>query len=435
MRTVLLSLVFVALVPLAIVKPWIGIMTWTWVSMMNPHRLTWGFLQSFPVAAVVGGATLIGLVLTRDRRMPPINAVTLTLLAFVLWMCFTALFAAHPSEIGTMFSKVMKIQLMIFVTMALIYKREHIEIFVWVIVVSLGFYGIKGGIYTLLHGGSGRVLGPPGGFVAGNNELALALTMIIPLMYYLRTRAEQAWLRHGLLGAMLLSALAILGSQSRGALLAIVAMAFYLWRHSQRKLVSGMVLATIAAAMLSFMPLAWESRMQTITNYERDTSAMGRINAWQMAYNLAKDRITGASFDTAEKDLFARYAPDPTKVRAAHSIYFQVLGEHGFIGLGLFLLVWFFTWRTATWVNRNARRIPGMESASRLAAMAQVTLVGYFVGGAFLSLAYFDLPYDLLAVVVLLRSLVEARLKEQRTATAPVLVAPATVAHTAHRTG
>jgi putative inorganic carbon (hco3(-)) transporter len=412
MRTLLLSLILAALVPLAVAQPWIGIMTWTWVSIMNPHKLTFGFLQNFPVAAVVGGATLIGLVLTRDKRMPPMNAVTWTLLAFVLWMCVTSLFAAHPDQIGTMFAKVMKIQVMIFVTMALVYRRRHIEIFVWVVVLSLGFYGVKGGIYTLLHGGGGKVFGPPGGFTEGNNELALGLTMCVPLMYYLRTTVKQAWIRHGLIVAMLLTALAILGSQSRGAFLAILAMTVYLWRHAERKLVSGVVLATLALALLAFMPLAWESRMHTISNYEHDSSAMGRINAWHMAYNLAKDRITGASFDTAEPDLFARYAPEPRNVRAAHSIYFQVLGEHGFIGLGLFLLLWVLTWRTAGWVYRNARPLPNMESTSRLAAMVQVTLVGYFVGGAFLSLAYFDLPYDLMIVVVMLRPLVEARMKE-----------------------
>jgi probable O-glycosylation ligase (exosortase A-associated) len=212
-------------------------------------------------------------------------------------------------------------------------------------------------------------------------------------------------------------------------------MALYLWRHSQRKLVSGLVLATVGLALLAFMPLTWENRMHTITNYQHDTSAMGRINAWQMAYNLAKDRITGASFDTAEPDLFARYAPDPKNARAAHSIYFQVLGEHGFIGLGLFLLVWFFTWRTASWVTRNARRVDGLESTSRLAAMIQVTLVGYFVGGAFLSLAYFDLPYDLLVVLVLLRADVEAKLKEAKPTTAHSTVRQALVGSTAQRPG
>ena len=63
---------------------------------------------------------------------------------------------------------------------------------------------------------------------------------------------------------------------------------------------------------------------------------MGRINAWTMALNLAKDNFFGGGFSIYESAVFARYAPDP-EARAAHSIYFQVLGEHGFVGLFLFL--------------------------------------------------------------------------------------------------
>jgi hypothetical protein len=41
--------------------------------------------------------------------------------------------------------------------------------------------------------------------------------------------------------------------------------------------------------------------------------------------------------------------------------------------------------------------------------MVQVSLVGYAVGGAFLSLAYFDLPYNMMVMVVLARKWVENR--------------------------
>lgn len=41
--------------------------------------------------------------------------------------------------------------------------------------------------------------------------------------------------------------------------------------------------------------------------------------------------------------------------------------------------------------------------------MVQVSLLGYAVGGAFLSLAYFDLPYNMMVMVVLARKWVENR--------------------------
>jgi hypothetical protein len=43
--------------------------------------------------------------------------------------------------------------------------------------------------------------------------------------------------------------------------------------------------------------------------------------------------------------------------------------------------------------------------------MIQVSLVGYFVGGAFLSLAYYDVPYNLLVALVLTRVLIEKEVK------------------------
>ena len=418
MRDLALAAVLIVLVPLAFIKPWTGVLTWAWISLMNPHRLTYGFMHDFPVGYAVALATLLGTVVTRDQRKLPLTSVTWSLLAFIAWMCLTSAFA-NPAQIAEMFSKVMKIQLMLFVTLLLLHSRRQIELFVWVIVGSLAFYGIKGGIYTITTAGQGRVWGPDGSFIAGNNELALALTMVVPLMYYLRSLAAKAWARWAWAGGMVLTALCILGSQSRGALLAIVAMGVYLWRHSEKKVRFGLALVVVAAALLSFMPATWEERMGTIATYEQDNSAMGRINAWWMAYNLAKDRFMGAGFDAGSPEAFAKYAPNPLDMHAAHSIYFQVMGDHGFVGLGLFLLFWALTWRTATWVRKNAQPAEELRWAVRLASMAQVSLVGYFVGGAFLSLAYFDLPYDLMVVMVLLRVLVRDELKAVPSARQP----------------
>jgi probable O-glycosylation ligase (exosortase A-associated) len=161
-----------------------------------------------------------------------------------------------------------------------------------------------------------------------------------------------------------------------------------------------------------FMPEKWESRMRSIQTYEQDTSAMGRINAWMMAFNLANDRpLIGGGFEIYNKELFGRYAPDPDDVHAAHSIYFQMLGEHGYVGLGLFLLLWILVWRDASWIAREARSRDELRWAADLARMIQVSLVGYAVGGAFLNLAYYDVPYNLLVALVLTRLLVEREIK------------------------
>lgn len=140
--------------------------------------------------------------------------------------------------------------------------------------------------------------------------------------------------------------------------------------------------------------------MGTISTYQDDSSAMGRINAWWMTYNLANSRFTGGGFESYTPETFAAYAPNPTDLHVAHSIYFSVLGEHGYVGLFLFLLLWWLAFQTAGKIRKEALARKQTHWAFYLAGMCQVSLVGYAVGGAFLSLAYFDLPYNILVMLV-----------------------------------
>jgi probable O-glycosylation ligase (exosortase A-associated) len=215
---------------------------------------------------------------------------------------------------------------------------------------------------------------------------------------------------------MMLCALSALGAQSRSALLAIAAMALMLWWRGRNRLLGGIFMAVMAISLVVFMPDSWSSRMSTIQDYEQDSSAMGRINAWWTAWNLAFHYPLGVGFDAARPEVFARFAPDPVDIHAAHSIYFQVLGNHGFVGLFIFLLLWLIVWRTATKLRAQAAAHPQARWCSDLASMCQVSLLGYFVGGAFLSLAYFDLPYNIMVLVVLGRSYVASRAWEREPA-------------------
>ena len=399
MRDLLLLTIIVGGSLYALRRPWIGAMMWTWVSLMNPHQqFGWSSAQ-WPVASIVAVCTLLGLLFTRDRQNPFQGAPAWALLAFIAWICVTLPFSIYFDDSLPLWIRSMKIFLMTFVTLALLNSREKIDWYVWVIVGSLGFYGLKGGVFTLATGGNYRVWGP-GGFIGGNNELALALVMTIPLMRYLQQQASRRWVRLALGLAMLLTAITVLGSYSRGALVAISAMLLFMWWKGDRKMLLGLVLIAAVPVALSLMPEAWWSRMESIGNYEQDASAMGRINAWKMAWNLALDRFFGGGFMVWSGPVFQTYAPDPTDVHAAHSIYFQVLGEHGFVGLLLFVAIGASTWMAARRLVRDFASIPEHKWAADLGTMVQVGMLGYAAGGAFLSLAYFDLPYDLMAAIV-----------------------------------
>lgn len=428
MRDIVFIFIVVVACGAALAHPWIGVLAWTWISVMNPHAYTWA-AQNMPVAAMVAGATLIGMVVTRDRIQFFVTREIVVLALFMAWMTLSLLFAMDRDGSYEMWTKVMKIDFMILVTLALLYTKRHIMAFVIVVVFSLAFYGVKGGVFTIATGGDYKVWGP-GGFIGGNNEMALALITVIPLIRFLQLRLQNRWYRHAMTLAMILTAAAALGSHSRGALLALIAMGAFLWLRSGTKIVMGLMIAALAAGLLMFMPEEWSMRMHTIQNYEQDASAMGRINAWWMAFNLAKARLTGGGFNIYEPEVFAQYAPNPDLFLAAHSIYFQVLGEHGFPGLALFLLLAWFVWRKAGALVRMGKASPEVAWCRDLGAMTQASLVGFAVGGAFLSLAYFDLPYNLMVMVVLTHRWVELRAREQAAATAgavadPVRVRPA----------
>jgi probable O-glycosylation ligase (exosortase A-associated) len=228
--------------------------------------------------------------------------------------------------------------------------------------------------------------------------------------------ARNRFVRYGLVAAMVLSGLAALGSHSRGGFLAIGAMLAFFWLKSRHKSMTGLVIIMLIPVAIGFMPEKWSERMKSISEYEQDESALGRINSWKMAINLVTDRpLLGGGYAIYTRAVFDTYASESSLIRSAHSIYFQVLGEHGVVGLVLFLALGALAWRDANSVIRDARDKASLAWAADLARMVQVSLVGYAVGGAFLNLAYFDVPYNLLVVLVVARLLVREAAARQLT--------------------
>lgn len=385
--------------------PWVGVILWTWLSIMNPHRYTYGFAYNAPVAALAAFATFSGLLMTKDEKASPFKGAPVVVFAlFMCWITLSWLMGLDIKGDYVQWTKVMKIDIMVLVGLMVLHSKKHVIALAWVAAGSLALLGAKGGIFTLLGGGAERVWGPPNSFIEDNNEFGLALIMTIPIVRFLQLQVRNAWGKRALLVAMVLCATAALGTQSRGALLAISAMALLLWWRSRNKFVGGALILLTSVSLLSFMPESWFNRMHTIDNYRQDGSALGRLGAWSNAWHLAFDYPFGVGFDAGRQDLFDKYSNAPeVGARAAHSIYFQVLGNHGFVGLGLFALFLFLTWRCAGWLRTHAARIPEAHWCADLGSMVQVSLMGYFVGGAFLSLAYFDLPYDLMIMVVVAR--------------------------------
>jgi len=406
-RAIIVLLILLWGISKVFANPYVGVYLWTWVSLMNPHKLTWGLLNHQPFAQIIAVVTAIGLMTGKQLKLKIGSPQTTVLLIFILWVCFTTLFAVNPKGALEELDRFLKIQIFILLSLALISDKKILDGFIWVIALSIGFFGVKGGIFTILTGGSARVWGPEGSFIAGNNEVALAMLMVLPLMRYLQLQATNTWIRRGLVTAMLLTAIAILGTQSRGALLGIIAIGAFFWWKSPYKMGSTIMVGVVMAVVFMFMPQSWWDRMNTIQNYQEDGSAQSRMNSWWVAFRMANDSITGGGANMFTPAIFRKYAPNPDIVFDVHSIYFEIIGEQGWIGFFLFMLLAMMTWRSCSKMIKTYKNHSELKWVSDLAAMIQVGLIGYYVSGAFLGLAYYDLYYDLVAITIILAKLAQ----------------------------
>lgn len=420
----ILSIVF-GFIPLAFYMPHIGVYIWSWISYMNPHRLAYGAAFEFPLAYVVGLATMIAWLVSKEPKRLPKHPLVALLIVWLVWTSITAIFALNPDgdsrwEYGA------KIILFTLVTIGLITTKNRLVALIWVICISLGFYGVKGGMFTILGGGKDRVWGPLSSFIGDNNQLAMALVMIIPLLRFLQLQTDNKWIRLALTGGILVQIFAIFGTQSRSALLAISAMLIFFVLRSRRKTFAMFAAAVSLAIGLLFMPQSWTDRMMTIQSYEEDSSATGRLEQWDFATRLALDRpILGGGRNVFDhKETQDQYLSPEVTRRNVHSIYFESLGEHGFPGLFIFLAIGIVTFFSGGRIGKLVKGRPDLAWAGDLGAMCQVSVIGYAVSGAFLNLARFDLYYHIVAIVVITSAIVAEALKRAPAATAAKTLSP-----------
>jgi len=402
MRDYIVFAIVFGLLPYVLKRPAVGVMLFAWISLLNPHRLCYGAAYDFPFAAVVAAVTLLSLLFTKQPKSLPLRPTSVVLILFMLWVTITSFFALEPLLVWEEWSRVTKTIFMVLISMMALHSERDIKQFAWVVGLSLGFYGLKGGIFTLMSGGANHVYGPVATYIEDNNDLALALITTLPIIWYLQLQANNKWLRRGLLGLCLLTVIAAVGSYSRGALLGGVAMLFFLWLKSQKKVKTGLILLLMVPMVYAVMPDQWFARMGTIDTTNYDASSLGRINAWHFAINVASHNFLGGGFKVFTPPMFLIYAPEPFNYHVAHSIYFQVLGEQGPVGLIMYLILMACCWRTGTRIIKFCKDRAELKWASDLAAMSQVSIVGFAIGGAFLSLAYYDLYYDVIVLLVVL---------------------------------
>ncbi len=412
LRTIFFLPLFAAITFYSLAAPFAGVLGWTWITLMAPHQLVWGSLAAAPINMVLAITTAIGWMFSREPKRIPVNFATALWICFMAYMTFTTLFALAPDISWERWDRTIKIMALGLIVAGMATNHIRIHALVWVIVLSLAYFGVKGGLFTLINGGGSHVVGAEATGLGDNNYLALALCTVIPLMNYLRMHSLWRSVRIGAIAAIGLVVVAIIGTYSRGGLIGLAIMSGYLWWKSRQKVLIAVLGIIVAVPAIQFMPESWHLRMSTIESAEQDTSFQGRLQAWQFAINAAVSRpLTGVGFSGTENTaVFNTYYHDPAGERiqghAAHSIYFQVLGDHGFVGLALYLAMLATTWWYMAVIRRAARGRRELEWARDLAAMMQVSLIAFMVAGAALSMAYYDILYLLMGISIALRYMV-----------------------------
>jgi putative inorganic carbon (HCO3(-)) transporter len=402
---------------------------------MSPHRLSWGFAYDMQFAQIVAIPTLLGFAFTKDRRPIPLVAESALLAAFWGLTFVTTVFAWYPDEAWSAFEQFSKIIFMTFVTIALVQDRVKLRYLLTVEALSIGFYGLKGGVWSLVTGGaSGMVLGPEGSFIGDNNGLALALNMTLPILFFLAREEPRIWLRKLLHAIFFLTILAVIFTYSRGGFLGLAVVLLGLVARSRLKIYAFALVFVGAIAASSFVPERWFNRMSTISNYQEDSSAMSRIYAWKLGWQLALESpLVGGGFRVFGHDeIWAKYAPEfyfvigkdeTNRTPNAHSIYFHVLGEHGFAGFFIFIGLIAATLSSLRKTRRYANSLPDASWLVNYSYMVETSIFAFLATGAFVNLTYFDLFYFLVGVTIVLRQLAKAAVPNRNLSPLESLVA------------
>jgi probable O-glycosylation ligase (exosortase A-associated) len=415
MRDIILIAIVISCALLALRRPTFGILAFICVSIINPNSMTWGFARLFPSAQYIAIGTLLGFVFWNESKKLPLSSESVLLIG--LWGIFgvSTVFAIYPDVSLEKFIYISKILLMVFLSTILINSEHRLRLLLKVIALSLGFLGLKSGFWAIATGGQLMVWGPEESFLYANNAIGLALSLNIPILFYLAKTETNIWLRRLMMVMMVFSFPAIICTFSRGAWLTLTAMTGLMVLHSKRKalMVSGggilviVVLGSLATGLMP-VPERVQTRYDQLVDWENESSAVSRFWNWEFCKRVGLARPFGGGFNFYELELYPIYFPEfiekygTEKVWSCHSMWYTILGEHGVIGFILWVLLFLSCFlslrKLRRWGNFNAWIIPYVN-------MVKLGVIAFMIAGTFLDTAYFDLFYQLVGIIIIMKSI------------------------------
>jgi putative inorganic carbon (HCO3(-)) transporter len=409
LRALLLIAYFVLSLPVCFIRPFYGIILWIVVAFLNPQSYTWT-IDAFPWAVIVAIPTILGM-LVFDRKFDRLASRQFWLIV-VLWIWFTVTtivstntpeLVHHAIDTWAHWKFVSKVLLMVCCTIPIVSSFQRLRNLVVAIAACFGFYVLKSLPFVIITGGVFRLYGPDRSMIADNNDFGLALNMTLPLYFFLAQTERNRWVRRFFAALFVMTIPAVFFTYSRGALVGLAVVLFLMFLRSRRRAILVPVIVAGAVVAVFLAPDAWKQRMDLSRPEAMDASALSRLNSWGYARALAADYpITGGGFATFTPELYEQYAPTKSETAyGPHSVYFQVLGEHGYVGLALYLCLILSCFATTRRLRKSARARGDLD-VLHYADMLQLSLVAFLTSGMFLGRAYFDYYFTVVACVTIL---------------------------------
>jgi len=417
-KGIILFAALVGSLPACFVRPFYGILIWTIIAFANPQSALfyWSAANSFPWAVAVAVPTLIGFVVFSPKWGNFASGKVLLLLVLWSWFTFTTIlsmhtpvFMHHADDTWYHWGFVSKIIFMTAITIAIIDNFDRLRIMTLTIAGCFGYFVLKAFPFLILTGGAFRLYGPEYSMIADNNDFGLALNMTLPFYFCLAQTEENKWVRRFFGALFVMTVPAVFFTYSRGALVGMITVTTLMLLRSRHRLYVIPVIGFGVGVALLFAPPAWKNRMDPTRPDAIDGSAKSRLNAWAYSWNLAQDYpLAGGGFGTFTPQLFDVYAPNIADIHGPHSIYFQVLAEHGFIGLALYLILilscFISVFRLIRWAKFH-----GDSLVLTYANMFRFSLIGFLTSGIFLGRAYFDYFFTIVACLAALERIARER--------------------------
>jgi probable O-glycosylation ligase (exosortase A-associated) len=395
MRDLLLIILVGLLCIIGLVKPKIGVFGYTWFAMMRPDVLAFAdpansYSFFIAVCTLAGSLPYMG-------RLPRLfrNPIFIGLLILEIPVAISSFAAIHPELSLPYYWVLVRALVMALLIPIFIESVQDLRILLLVMAASFGFIGVKFGLFGLLRGGVRMNFGYDNGMLSGNNEVGMALAMILPICYYSTELLTMRWQKLGMIFTSFCTAATIVMTYSRGSALALGAVAFMIIKRSQRRMAALVVIAVMIVPTVYLVGPSYLERLDTIKAPTEEGSAASRIEMAKLSLRIWQDYpLLGIGYGRENFRLMARAYGYTGPSIVAHNTYTEVLVDSGIFA---FLFYVGLMYGTILWLGRSARRMA--RDAPHLVVFPvslQIALIAYAVNCAFISRENFDFYYMLL---------------------------------------